>query len=345
MAASTIAQAEVRAGSFSVTPFIGGYLFEGNEYDLKTTYTAGLRAGYNFTKNLGVEGFLNYVPTEVKDAVDADVKLYGYGIEGLFHFMPESLFVPFLAIGIGGIHYSTHADVAETNKFAVDYGAGLKIFLTDNIALRADVRHVIPMNDRYNDLLVSMGITFSFGGEKKAVAETKAQEHAVQKETVAAAKVEESAAPQEAIAATTAPAPVAAPVVTESLTPVSNEQKETKTNPEEDVHNLVNKWLTSWQSGDMATYRNCYALDFSSKGMNLDAWVSYRTNVRQKSKNISIRIEDLKISADAKTAIATAIFTQYYSSSVLKNTLKKTLQLRKAGNEWKIYIETIIPIK
>jgi OOP family OmpA-OmpF porin len=33
LAFATVAQAEVKAGSFSVAPFIGGYVFEGNEYD------------------------------------------------------------------------------------------------------------------------------------------------------------------------------------------------------------------------------------------------------------------------------------------------------------------------
>jgi hypothetical protein len=79
--------------------------------------------------------------------------------------------------------------------------------------------------------------------------------------------------------------------------------------------------------------------------MNLNAWISYKNNVRQKSKNISIRIEDLKISADAKTATATAIFNQYYSSSLLKDTVKKTLKLKKVNEDWKIYRETIVPIK
>ena len=103
---ATTAKAEVRAGSFSVTPFFGGYVFEGNEYNLKDTYTAGLRAGYNFTEHIGLEGFFNYVPTEVRHMPgDKDVELFGYGIEGIYHFMPESRFVPFLAVGVGGINY------------------------------------------------------------------------------------------------------------------------------------------------------------------------------------------------------------------------------------------------
>jgi OOP family OmpA-OmpF porin len=66
IAVVSTAQAEVRAGSFSVTPFIGGYVFEGNE-DYKNTASIGLRAGYNFTKNLGVEGFFNYAQTEMEN--------------------------------------------------------------------------------------------------------------------------------------------------------------------------------------------------------------------------------------------------------------------------------------
>ena len=66
-------------------------------------------------------------------------------------------------------------------------------------------------------------------------------------------------------------------------------------------------------------------------------WISYKTNVRQKSKNINISIDDLQISADENNA--TAVFTQSYSSSIFKDKGKKTLELRKINDEWKIYRE------
>lgn len=106
---------------------------------------------------------------------------------------------------------------------------------------------------------------------------------------------------------------------------------------QKEIRQLVNKWLTSWQSGDMENYRNCYAQDFTSREMNLDAWIIHKSNVRQKSENISIRIDNLQISADGDTAQAT--FVQQYSSSVLKSKGKKTLQLKKTGDSWKIYRE------
>jgi hypothetical protein len=59
--------------------------------------------------------------------------------------------------------------------------------------------------------------------------------------------------------------------------------------------------------------------------------------VYQKSKNIEISIDNLQISAEEN--IATAVFTQNYSSSILKDSGTKTLELRKINDEWSIYRE------
>ena len=180
LAIVTTAQAEVRDGSFTVTPFIGGYVFEGNEYDLDGALTYGLRAGYNFTKHWGVEGYFNHVLTETDmkwNPNGNDARISGYGIEGLYHFFPKSRVVPFLAAGIGGIHYDFEA-TNNMDKFSVDYGGGVKIFLpdsvaqlfmADDIALRADVRHIFPLNAAYNDFLYTAGLAFSFGGRDTCV--------------------------------------------------------------------------------------------------------------------------------------------------------------------------------
>lgn len=124
-----------------------------------------------------------------------------------------------------------------------------------------------------------------------------------------------------------------------NLAQANSKKNEIKSNSNEDIRNLVNKWAASWQSGDMKIYRSCYASNFQSKGMNLNEWISYKTNVRQKSKNINIRIDNLQISVEGNSA--TAVFTQSYSSSILKDKGKKILELRKIKDEWKIYKEII----
>jgi outer membrane beta-barrel protein len=344
MVIASAAFAEVKSGSFSFTPFVGGYVFEGNE-DLKNTIAYGVRAGYQVTDNVGVEGFFTYVPTEIKNAVDADIKMYSYGIEGLFHFMPDSRFVPFLAAGIGGIYYDTPSGISDKNKFAVDYGAGLKIFVTDTIALRADVRHVIPFNDRYNDFLATFGITFSFGGGKKEASSARVEEPYVAPKPAPAPVVAEPVVVEEP-AATEVEAPiveatVAVPVVSATETAQAVE----RFTPEQEIEIFVSKWLASWESGDMETYRNCYSDDFRSKGMDLSAWIAYKESVRRRSENIRIKIENLQISADEQTATAKAAFTQYYSSSVLIDKGNKTLFLKKINEDWKIFRENFVPIK
>jgi hypothetical protein len=77
----------------------------------------------------------------------------------------------------------------------------------------------------------------------------------------------------------------------------------------------------------MSTYRSCYASNFRTKGKKINAWISYKTKVYQKSKNINISIDDLQVSADENSAMA--VFIQSYSSSILKDKGKKTLKLRK----------------
>jgi len=238
MAVVTTANAEIKARSFSVTPFAGGYFFEGNE-DLKDTYTVGVRAGYNFTANLGLEGYLNYIPAQVEDANDADVKIYGYGVEGLYNFMPTSRIVPFVAVGIGGYRYGTPSGMPDINKLTVDYGAGLKYFLKENIALRADVRHVLPLNDRYNDLLVTFGVNFAFGGKGKEVAAVKMEETPAPKvhETVVEAPPAPKA-PEVKVEAQTAP-PAPAPIVEQK--PVIKEKVSITLNIEFDTAKAVVK--------------------------------------------------------------------------------------------------------
>lgn len=167
IAAST--QAEVIPGSATVSPFFGFYNFESREADFDNSYTVGVRAGYNLTENVAVEGVFNYVKTDVNELIpitrDDDVYMYGFGVEALYHFFPDGKIVPFVAAGIGNLYYDS--PTGHMDKLTLDYGAGLKLFITDDVALRADIRHVIPMNETFNDLMGTVGLSFSFGGKSK----------------------------------------------------------------------------------------------------------------------------------------------------------------------------------
>ncbi|MCX5832208.1 MAG: OmpA family protein [Deltaproteobacteria bacterium] len=165
------AYADNKAKAFSFSPFVGGYMFEGNE-NLNNKPIAGLRLGYDFTKNWGVEGLFEYLKTEYDiPALTSKTNVFGYRLEALYNFMPESRWVPYLAVGAGGrsLGYD-HELVNNRNQVALDYGAGLKYFLYSDVALRGDVRHIIALNDRFNNLEYTLGATVYFGGSKQAAA-------------------------------------------------------------------------------------------------------------------------------------------------------------------------------
>ncbi len=105
----------------------------------------------------------------------------------------------------------------------------------------------------------------------------------------------------------------------------------------EAVQRLIKKWAESWQSGNMSVYRSCYASGFRSQGKSLNEWINHKIAVREHSKNINVRIDNLRISGSNDQA--TALFTQHYSSNLLKNKGNKTLALRKTNGRWEIYKE------
>ena len=200
IALSTPALAQIQPGAYSLSPFVGGFWFEGNQ-DLKPMPVYGLRLGKDFTKNWGAELVFDYVNTKYRSSYSR-TNVYNYRIEALYHFMPDSKLVPFLAAGVGGMSIDSKGDEADKTRFTPAYGAGLKYFITDWLALRADVRHVLGLGSVYNNLEYGLGLTFYFGGAKPAAAPV-----------VAAKPAEEPRKPE---AAAPAAAVVAAPPVVDS---------------------------------------------------------------------------------------------------------------------------------
>jgi colicin import membrane protein len=168
---------------------------------------------------------------------------------------------------------------------------------------------------------------------------TPAKEPFVLKEVIVAPPIEESAASNEVEESAASSDVIGGePVVTnENPAQESSNQSETESTPEENIRTLVNTWLTSWESGDFDSYRNCYVSDFRSKGMNLDSWIDNKIKVRKKSQNISISMGDMQISVEGN--IATAKFYLHYISSILDNSGIKILDLKRTKSGWKIYKE------
>jgi outer membrane beta-barrel protein len=166
--------AENREGAVTVSPFVGGYLLDKNQ-PFENRPIFGLRAGYNFTKHIGAEAMFGYSLTEMKNAYGSrETDLYRYGVDLLYSFMPDGDFVPFVEVG-GGVtnfHVPNTPSIKEPYYIGqVNYGGGFKYFVAPDVALRADVRHAVLVQDpANNNLEYAVGLTFQFGGVRKTAA-------------------------------------------------------------------------------------------------------------------------------------------------------------------------------
>ncbi|MGB9081710.1 MAG: OmpA family protein [Desulfuromonadaceae bacterium] len=168
---TTAATAANKAETFSISPIIGGITFEG-KLDLETSPLYGARLGYNFTKALGVEALFDYANTEgTKYSGTGNVDYYRYGGDVLYHFMPDDKLVPYVAAGYAAYNFKgvKALDSASRPHGVFDYGAGLKYFVTDNFALRGDVRHLIyKHNGAHQAFEYTVGFYIPFGGHAPA---------------------------------------------------------------------------------------------------------------------------------------------------------------------------------
>lgn len=157
-----------RAGAVSLSPFAGGYTFDGAEH-LKTAPVYGLRIGYDVTKNFGVELVGSYLATK-RTRSDRSINVLSYRLDLLYNILPDGPLVPYLAIG-GGANTKGHGanyEGGSNTDATANAGLGLKYFLTDSIALRGDARQFMIF-ERHNSIMYNWeytaGLTFLFGGK------------------------------------------------------------------------------------------------------------------------------------------------------------------------------------
>ena len=158
------AYADSKKDTFTVTPFVGGYVFE-DAQPVKNKPVYGIRAGYNMTEHLGTEAVFDWTPTD-GGISHTESNFYNYHLDLLYHFLPKEQWVPFLVGGIGMITddgYPHHFD-----RLALNYGAGVEYAMTENTRLRGEVRgiHYQYTNQNYENLEFGVGLGFTFDRPK-----------------------------------------------------------------------------------------------------------------------------------------------------------------------------------
>ena len=148
------------------------------------------------------------------------------------------------------------------------------------------------------------------------------------KTTIAAAKE---------TAKTTATTPVVTSIPADAL-------KEPKTNapaaanPNDAITATINEWAKAWSNKKVDTYLAYYGASFKpAKGMTRKAWEQQRAERINKPSKINVGISNLKIDTDGNTA--TAKFKQSYRADGGTIYTKKTLLMKRDGEDWYIVEE------
>lgn len=169
-------QAEIKAGSVEISPFVGFNFFE-NVQNLKDRPVYGGRVGYNFTNTFGIEATGEYIRSRVDDrnrpftregqfsSPAKGVNVTMYHLDLIYHFLPEARFNPYITAGYGAANYSPR--INNKNMSIIDFGLGAKYWLADNIAIRADFRDNMLYDNQIHNLETTLGVVFRFGGKSK----------------------------------------------------------------------------------------------------------------------------------------------------------------------------------
>ena len=145
--------------------------------------------------------------------------------------------------------------------------------------------------------------------------------------------------PVPVVAATAASSAAVVAPVAASATPAAAVPVTSSTNQSKDAEAAVHAWAKAWAARDVKAYLASYGKDFNPPGsMSRSTWEEERRlRISSKSK-ISIKLENLTVTASGNTAVAK--FRQDYKANGLAVSSRKTLDLVKNGDRWQIVKES-----
>lgn len=171
VAALSVGALQATEYNYDITPMVGGVMPEGN-LGLEDHLFYGLRVG----KNIGdyffnkVELGFDYSPSVKYEGSKEKADIYRPTFN-LLKEIPMSKYFTFYGLAGFGIEHLHKSNAVNKTRPYINYGAGLKYFLSDALSLRAEVRHGIKLNNEneathhyaQHNLFYSLGLTYAFG--------------------------------------------------------------------------------------------------------------------------------------------------------------------------------------
>ncbi|HIJ97078.1 MAG TPA: outer membrane beta-barrel protein [Desulfuromonadales bacterium] len=156
-------------GGFSISSTVGSYFFAGSEqrnvaalYGVKVGHE---KIGKSAADNLGLEATINFFNASSK-TVARDASGYLFRLDASYPFPINKKWMPYLVAGVGGIF--SDGNGSSNKNILLNYGLGLKYFLQNYLAIRADVRHVgVYENSIFRQNVdIGVGLSYYFGKER-----------------------------------------------------------------------------------------------------------------------------------------------------------------------------------
>ena len=153
--------------------------------------------------------------------------------------------------------------------------------------------------------------------------------------------------PETAVKPTREPATAARKLVDDS-SPTTAKSATTKAAPaplvdttaNREVEQAVQRWATAWSDKDLKAYFAAYGRDFDPAGkQSRNAWEEERRARIEGKANISIQITDLQTLVRGNTALVK--FRQNYRANSIAISSRKTLEMVRQGDNWKIVREAV----
>jgi len=110
------------------------------------------------------------------------------------------------------------------------------------------------------------------------------------------------------------------------------------------IERFITGWQEAWQEKDLEGYMAAYAEDFFSGGLDRDGWRRHKAELNGKYRRIRVEVRDLRIKLISSER-AIVHFDQEYSSDRHYDYGRKTLQIVKRDERWRIKSETWVPLK
>jgi len=162
------AEERVDAPRWYVNPGVGMILPEGNQA-IDEGLNLNLRLGYDLSDHWSVETEASFAPNMTNNGrwTQKKQRIYGVGLDALYHFDRYNRFDPFLSAG-WAVYMADRNVFEEGSRSTLTgprVGIGAMYHLTDNLSLRADGRALMSVDTCHEmQYTLDAGVVYRFGG-------------------------------------------------------------------------------------------------------------------------------------------------------------------------------------